>query len=52
VRGYHPPLAFGAGIGDLLGARLRGGNANSGRAATGSSPRPSTGFRPRAPLAS
>lgn len=33
VRGYHPLLAFGAGTGDLLGARLRGGNANSGRGA-------------------
>jgi Transposase DDE domain group 1 len=33
VRGYHPLLAFGAGTGDLLHARLRGGNANSGRGA-------------------
>jgi hypothetical protein len=33
VRGYHPLLAFGAGTGDLRGARLRGGNANSGRGA-------------------
>ncbi len=33
VRGYHPLLAFGAGTGDLLHARLRGGNANTGRGA-------------------
>ena len=33
VRGYHPLLAIGAGTGDVLMARLRGGNANSGRSA-------------------
>src|SRR3990172_2604349 len=31
VRGYHPLLAIAAGTGDVLMARLRGGNANSGR---------------------
>src|SRR5450756_1191936 len=30
VRGYHPLLAVAAGTGDVLHARLRGGNANSG----------------------
>jgi Transposase DDE domain group 1 len=35
VRGYHPLLAFGAGTGDLLGARLGGGNANTARGAAG-----------------
>jgi hypothetical protein len=33
VRGYHPLLAVAAGTGDVLHARLRGGNANSGRGA-------------------
>jgi len=33
VRGYHPLLAVGAGTGDVLHTRLRGGNANSGRGA-------------------
>lgn len=33
VRGYHPLLAIAAGTGDVLMARLRGGNANSGRSA-------------------
>src|SRR5680860_1074188 len=33
VRGYHPLLAVTAGTGDVLMARLRGGNANSGRSA-------------------
>ena len=33
VRGYHPLLAIAAGTGDVLLARLRGGNANSGRSA-------------------
>jgi hypothetical protein len=33
VRGYHPLLAVAAGTGDLLHARLRGGNANTGRGA-------------------
>jgi hypothetical protein len=33
VRGYHPLLAVAAGTGDVLMARLRGGNANSGRSA-------------------
>jgi len=33
VRGYHPLLAIAAGTGDILMARLRGGNANSGRSA-------------------
>src|SRR5438034_5816521 len=33
VRGYHPLLPCGAGTGDLLHARLRGGNANTGLAA-------------------
>ena len=33
VRGYHPLLAIAAGTGDVLMARLRGGNANSVRGA-------------------
>ncbi len=33
VRGYHPLLAVAAGTGDVLMARLRGGNAASGRSA-------------------
>jgi len=33
VRGYHPLLAVAAGTGDVLMARLRGGNAYSGRSA-------------------
>ena len=33
VRGYHPLLAVAAGTGDVLMARLRGGNATSGRGA-------------------
>ena len=33
VRGYHPLLAVMAGTGDVVHARLRGGNANSGRGA-------------------
>lgn len=33
VRGYHPLVAVGAGTGDVLHARLRGGTANSGRGA-------------------
>ena len=33
ARGYHPLLAIGAGTGDVLMARLRGGNATSGRSA-------------------
>jgi hypothetical protein len=33
VRGYHPLVAIAAGTGDVLMARLRGGNANSGRGA-------------------
>jgi hypothetical protein len=33
VRGYHPLLAIAAGTGHVLMARLRGGNANSGRSA-------------------
>jgi len=33
VRGYHPLLAVAAGTGDVLHARLRGGNANTGRGA-------------------
>ena len=33
VRGYHPLLAIAAGTGEALMARLRGGNANSGRSA-------------------
>ncbi|MGH7319940.1 MAG: IS1380 family transposase [Candidatus Rokuibacteriota bacterium] len=35
VRGYHPLLAIVAGTGDVVHARLRGGNANSGRGAAG-----------------
>jgi hypothetical protein len=33
VRGYHPLLAVAAGTGEVLHARLRGGNANVGRGA-------------------
>jgi hypothetical protein len=33
ARGYHPLLAVAAGTGDVLHARLRGGNAHSGRGA-------------------
>lgn len=33
VRGYHPLLAVAAGTGDILHARLRGGNANTVRGA-------------------
>jgi len=33
VRGYHPLYAVIAGTGDVVHARLRGGNANSGRGA-------------------
>ena len=33
VRGYHPLLAVAAGTGDVLLARLRGGNANTVRGA-------------------
>lgn len=33
VRGYHPLLAIAADTGEVLMARLRGGNANSGRSA-------------------
>lgn len=33
VRGYHPLIAAIAGTGDVVGSRLRGGNAYSGRAA-------------------
>ena len=33
VRGYHPLLAVAAGTGDVLMARLRGGNANTVRGA-------------------
>ncbi len=33
VRGYHPLLAVAAGSGEVLMARLRGGNATSGRSA-------------------
>ena len=33
VRGYHPLLAVAAGTGDVLHARLRAGNATSGRGA-------------------
>lgn len=35
VRGYHPLVAVIAGTGDVVGCRLRGGNANSGRGAAG-----------------
>jgi hypothetical protein len=35
VRGYHPLLAIAAGTGEVLMARLRGGDANSGRGAGG-----------------
>jgi hypothetical protein len=33
TRGYHPLLAVAAGTGDVLAARLRGGNANTVRGA-------------------
>ena len=33
ARGYHPLLAVAAGTGDVLMARLRGGNANTARGA-------------------
>ncbi len=33
VRGYHPLLAVAAGTGDVLMARLRGGNTNTARGA-------------------
>jgi hypothetical protein len=33
VRGYHPLYAHVAGTGDVVHARLRGGNANTGRGA-------------------
>jgi hypothetical protein len=33
VRGYHPLIASVAGTGELVGARLRGGNAHAGRGA-------------------
>jgi len=35
VRGYHPLFAVVAGTGDVVHARQRGGNANSGRGAGG-----------------
>jgi hypothetical protein len=35
VRGYHPLLATVAGSDDVLGLRLRGGNAHTGRGAAG-----------------
>ncbi|HET7486333.1 MAG TPA: IS1380 family transposase [Acidimicrobiales bacterium] len=35
VRGYHPLFAVVAGTADVAHARLRGGNANSGRGAAG-----------------
>ncbi len=35
VRGYHPLVAVVAGTADVVHARLRGGNANSGRGAAG-----------------
>ena len=34
TRGYHPLLAAAAGYGDVLGVRLRGGNAHTARGAT------------------
>jgi hypothetical protein len=33
VRGYHPLVAAAAGTGDVLGVRLRGGNAHTARGA-------------------
>jgi len=33
VRGYHPLIATVAGAGEVIGARLRGGNAHTGRGA-------------------
>ena len=35
VRGYHPLFAVMAGTGDVVHARLRGGNAHAGRGAAG-----------------
>jgi hypothetical protein len=35
VRGYHPLLAVIAGSADVVGCRLRGGNAHTGRGAAG-----------------
>ncbi len=35
VRGYHPLFAVIAGTGDVVHARLRGGNAHAGRGAAG-----------------
>jgi hypothetical protein len=35
VRGYHPLFAVMAGTGDVVHARLRGGNAHAGRGASG-----------------
>ncbi len=35
VRGYHPLLAVGAGTGDVLHSRLRGGPAHTARGAAG-----------------
>jgi hypothetical protein len=35
VRGYHPLLATVAGTGEVIGARLRGGNAHTARGAAG-----------------
>ena len=35
VRGYHPLYAHVAGTGDIVHCRLRGGNANTGRGASG-----------------
>jgi hypothetical protein len=35
VRGYHPLFAVIAGTGDVVGCRLRGGNAHIGRGAAG-----------------
>ena len=35
VRGYHPLLASVAGTDDVVGVRLRGGNAHTGRGAAG-----------------
>jgi Transposase DDE domain group 1 len=35
VRGYHPLFASIAGTDEVIGARLRGGNAHSGRGAAG-----------------
>jgi hypothetical protein len=35
VRGYHPLLASAAGTDEVIGTRLRGGNAHTGRGAAG-----------------